>query len=185
MQRVVAEAVTSRDEREHWEGHDIEPEKAPQDAVPPVPLLRGQGAATRQRIPNGAPQAHRRFGPGGRHGPFLSAESEPGLTCGSAAHRLALAATLLAGCGATAAVEDPGGGSWPQLHPPGQRARAVVWAVGDGADGGAAARKVVRRIRSGRPDWFLYLGDVYEGTSLSRYWRKYGRVSSRLAKITA
>jgi hypothetical protein len=107
------------------------------------------------------------------------------LTCGTATHRLALAATLLAGCGASAAVEDPGGGRWPQLHPPAQRVRAVVWAVGDGGDGGAAARKVARRIRSGRPDWFLYLGDVYEGANLNQFRRKYGRVYGRLARITA
>ncbi len=61
----------------------------------------------------------------------------------------------------------------------------MVWAVGDGADGGAAARKLARRVRKGRPDWFLYLGDVYEGDTLSQYQRRYGRVYGKLAKITA
>lgn len=39
--------------------------------------------------------------------------------------------------------------------------RAVVWAVGDGADGGAVAKRVAARIAAGRVDRLLYLGDVY------------------------
>ena len=39
--------------------------------------------------------------------------------------------------------------------------RAVVWAVGDGADGGAAGKAVAARIAAGPVDRFLYLGDVY------------------------
>jgi hypothetical protein len=57
--------------------------------------------------------------------------------------------------------------------------------VGDGADGSAAGRKVARRIARGHPDWLLYLGDVYEGDTLSQYRRHYGRVYGRLARITA
>ena len=38
---------------------------------------------------------------------------------------------------------------------------ARVWAVGDGADGSEAAQRLAARIRGGRPDRFLYLGDVY------------------------
>jgi hypothetical protein len=60
-----------------------------------------------------------------------------------------------------------------------------VWAVGDGADGGRPARRLVRRIRRSQPDWFLYLGDVYEGRSLGEFRRKYGRVYGTLARITA
>lgn len=97
---------------------------------------------------------------------------------------LFIAAALLAGCG-TAGAEDPGGGRWAQLHAPRERSRAVVWAVGDGGDGGGAARKVARRIAKGRPDWLLYLGDVYEGSGLGEYRRNYGRVYGRLARITA
>ena len=41
-------------------------------------------------------------------------------------------------------------------------ARAVVWAVGDGADGSAQARALAMRIAADRPDRLLYLGDVYE-----------------------
>lgn len=38
---------------------------------------------------------------------------------------------------------------------------ALVWAVGDGPDGGAAARAVGRLVTSDNPDRILYLGDVY------------------------
>jgi hypothetical protein len=54
-------------------------------------------------------------------------------------------------------VRAPVGGDVPS----GPARRAVVWAVGDGADGGATAKAVARRIRAGRVDRFLYLGDVY------------------------
>jgi len=45
--------------------------------------------------------------------------------------------------------------------PSGPSDRALVWAVGDGADGGAAARSVVTRMKRQRFDRLLYLGDVY------------------------
>ena len=96
----------------------------------------------------------------------------------------AAAAALLAGCSA-ATVDGAGGGSWPALRPPAGKARALVWAVGDGADGRRAAKRVARRIERSRPDWFLYLGDVYEGRTLSDYRRKYASVYGRLAAITA
>jgi acid phosphatase type 7 len=100
-----------------------------------------------------------------------------------AAHRVALAALVLAGCGA-ASAENPTGGNWSALHPP-ERTRAILWAGGDGADGGAAARRLARRIGRGHPDWFLYLGDVYEGRSLAEFGREYGRVYGGLTRITA
>src|SRR5919197_4510784 len=99
-------------------------------------------------------------------------------------HRLALAGLLLAGCSG-AAVDVPSGDRWPGLRPPSHRARALVWAVGDSADGGAAARRIARRVRRSRPDWFLYLGDVYEGRNLSQFRRQYGRAYGGLATITA
>src|SRR5215218_1839695 len=102
----------------------------------------------------------------------------------SAIPRLALAATLLAGCGSGGADNPPSSGRWPALDPPSGE-RAVIWAVGDGADGSPAARKVARRIRRGKPDWFLYLGDIYEGDSLSQYRRHYGGVYGRLNRLTA
>jgi hypothetical protein len=52
-------------------------------------------------------------------------------------------------------------GAWLPSGPPGH---AVVWAVGDGADGGGSAKAVVARIAAGRVDRLLYLGDVYGGT---------------------
>lgn len=45
--------------------------------------------------------------------------------------------------------------------PSGPAGHAVVWAVGDGADGGGAGKAVAARIGAGRVDRFLYLGDVY------------------------
>lgn len=63
--------------------------------------------------------------------------------------------------------------------------RAVVWAVGDGADGGSDARRVTALISAGPADRLLYLGDVYEaGTRRdfsSHYMPTYGLVASRTA----
>jgi calcineurin-like phosphoesterase family protein len=62
--------------------------------------------------------------------------------------------------------------------------RAVVWAVGDGADGSAIARRLARRIERDDPDAFLYLGDVYPGGTASDYARNYEPIYGRLAPIT-
>jgi hypothetical protein len=51
--------------------------------------------------------------------------------------------------------------------PSGPGDRALLWAVGDGADGGAAARAVVKRMKRKRFDRLLYLGDVYGSGLLS------------------
>src|SRR5688572_15843773 len=51
--------------------------------------------------------------------------------------------------------------------PSGPADRALLWGVGDGADGGAAARAVVERMKRKRFDRFLYLGDVYGAGLLS------------------
>jgi hypothetical protein len=89
----------------------------------------------------------------------------------------------------------------PPIHEPagafvasGPRERAVVWAVGDGADGGDAGRAVAARIRAGRVDRFLYLGDVYapgilghlrgEGNAAD-YRKRYASLYGALAKRTA
>ncbi len=45
--------------------------------------------------------------------------------------------------------------------PSGPAGHAVVWAVGDGPDGGRAAKQVAALVRSAAPDRFLYLGDIY------------------------
>lgn len=51
--------------------------------------------------------------------------------------------------------------------PSGPEDRALLWALGDGADGGAAARSVVERMKRKRFDRVLYLGDVYGSGLLS------------------
>jgi hypothetical protein len=61
---------------------------------------------------------------------------------------------------------------------------AVVWAVGDGADGSAAAKRVARLISRDRPERMLYLGDVYERGTSSEFRRNFGGVYGRLARLT-
>jgi hypothetical protein len=61
---------------------------------------------------------------------------------------------------------------------------AVVWAVGDGADGSAVARRLARRIERNQPDAFLYLGDVYPSGTASDFAGNYAPVYGGLAAIT-
>jgi hypothetical protein len=68
---------------------------------------------------------------------------------------------------------------------PAQASAAVVWAVGDGADGSAASRRLAARIAADRPDRFLYLGDVYRSGTADDYRRNYAPSYGRLADITA
>jgi Calcineurin-like phosphoesterase len=65
------------------------------------------------------------------------------------------------------------------------RKSVVIWAVGDGADGQPATRKVGRLVRRGKPDRFLYLGDVYEEGTMEEYRENYDPVFGRLARKTA
>jgi hypothetical protein len=65
------------------------------------------------------------------------------------------------------------------------RAPAVVWAVGDGADGSAAARRVAARIADDRPDRVLYLGDVYERGSAQEFRNNFSSVYGRLTRRMA
>ena len=67
---------------------------------------------------------------------------------------------------------------------PAEPERAVVWAVGDGANGTAASRRLARRIAAGDPDRFLYLGDVYDRGTAREFRRNYEPVYGRLAEIT-
>ena len=62
---------------------------------------------------------------------------------------------------------------------------AVVWAVGDGADGGSTARRVARMISRDRPDRLLYLGDVYEDGTRAEFRSNYATTYGRLAARTA
>jgi len=62
---------------------------------------------------------------------------------------------------------------------------AVIWAVGDGADGGRAAKAMARRIAIDRPDRMLYLGDVYDRGSAGDFRTNYDSVYGKLARVTA
>lgn len=63
--------------------------------------------------------------------------------------------------------------------------RAILWAVGDGADGGAAARALAGTLERTGLDRLLYLGDVYpDGTRLD-FTRGFAPVYGRLAGRTA
>lgn len=64
-------------------------------------------------------------------------------------------------------------------------APAVVWAIGDGADGGAAARAVSALIHRGNPARMLYLGDVYERGTAEEFRENYDSVYGPLASRTA
>jgi hypothetical protein len=64
-------------------------------------------------------------------------------------------------------------------------APALVWAVGDGADGSAASRRLAARIARSRPARLLYLGDVYERGTPAEFRRNFAPVYGRLARITA
>jgi acid phosphatase type 7 len=62
---------------------------------------------------------------------------------------------------------------------------ATLWAIGDGADGGDAAKDVARLAAEDRPDRVLYLGDVYEEGTAETFRRYFGptyrSVLSRMA----
>lgn len=63
--------------------------------------------------------------------------------------------------------------------------RAVVWAVGDGANGSTEARAVAARIATGPVDRLLYLGDVYEDGTSQEFRDNYATTYGRLARVTA
>jgi hypothetical protein len=62
---------------------------------------------------------------------------------------------------------------------------SVAWAVGDGANGSAAAKRVATLIARDRPQRFLYLGDVYPMGSAAAFRTAYAPVYGRLAARTA
>ena len=100
-----------------------------------------------------------------------------------AATALAICALgLVPGCGSGS---EDGGAAARVDAPAATRERAVVWAVGDGADGSDLARAVARLIARGRPDRFLYLGDVYPRGTAAEFRRNFAGVYGRLARITA
>lgn len=68
--------------------------------------------------------------------------------------------------------------------PRAEPARTVVWALGDGADGSAAAARLARHVRGRRPDRLIYLGDVYERGAAADFRRNYDPLYGRLARRT-
>jgi Calcineurin-like phosphoesterase len=104
---------------------------------------------------------------------------------------LAIVATLLAlgdGCGSESGEEPPAPrrpAAIKPFVPSDERPRSVVWAVGDGADGGRHARSVARLIRRADPDRLLYLGDVYDNGTAREFERNYDGVYGGLARRTA
>jgi hypothetical protein len=96
----------------------------------------------------------------------------------------AAVALAVAGCGSSGVPSDPvRGGSRPvpSLTSP----RAVIWAVGDGANGSDPARAVAARIAAGRVDRLLYLGDVYPHGTRTDFARNYATTYGPLAAKTA
>lgn len=79
----------------------------------------------------------------------------------------------------------PGPGPSGAFPPPTAGGAATVWAVGDGADGSAGAKRVARLIGRGRPTRLLYLGDVYEKGTASDFRDNYESVYGRQRRITA
>jgi acid phosphatase type 7 len=66
----------------------------------------------------------------------------------------------------------------------GKREPAVVWAVGDGADGSGEAKQLADRIDRDHPDHFLYLGDVYQEGTAEDFAERYEPVYGELDEIT-
>lgn len=79
----------------------------------------------------------------------------------------------------------PGPGPAGAFPPPAASRTATIWAVGDGADGSARAKRVAELIARGRPARLLYLGDVYDDGTASEFKDNYASVYGGLRKITA
>jgi hypothetical protein len=110
-------------------------------------------------------------GPGTRGQPAVGSErGTPGeRRAGGAAVIVAALALALGAGGVAPAQPEPS---------------VVVWAVGDGADGTAPARRLARRIERDGPDAVPYLGDVYPSGTAADYARNYEPIYGDLAAIT-
>jgi Calcineurin-like phosphoesterase len=75
-----------------------------------------------------------------------------------------------------------GGSGWV---PSRSKRRSVVWAIGDGADGGADGRAVAAMVGAHRVDRLLYLGDVYESGTAREFETNYNPLYGRFDAITA
>jgi acid phosphatase type 7 len=102
----------------------------------------------------------------------------------SASLRLRLAALLAAGAVTAGACGGDGADGSQRGGAEARTGGVVVWAVGDGADGGPAARRVAARIADGRVDRLLYLGDVYHEGTAADFARHYAPVYGRFARRT-
>lgn len=102
-----------------------------------------------------------------------------------AATVVALLAALTIAAARLDDARDPApAGGWPFVRSvPGDR--AIVWAVGDGADGGDDGRAVAARIARGAVSRLLYLGDVYENGTAEDFADEYRTTYGRLARLTA
>ncbi len=75
-----------------------------------------------------------------------------------------------------------GAASWMPSRP---KRHSVVWAIGDGADGGSASRAVAAMVAARRADRLLYLGDVYETGTSAEFRLNYRPAYGRFDSITA
>jgi predicted phosphodiesterase len=91
-------------------------------------------------------------------------------------------AALLPACGSD---EESGTPAQEPARNAAARSSAVVWAVGDGADGGDDARRVAEMIERTKPDRLLYLGDVYDEGTREEFEDNYRSVYGRFDEIAA
>jgi hypothetical protein len=84
---------------------------------------------------------------------------------------------LLTGAAAAFALTRGGAGGLKGAS----RAGAIVWAVGDGGNGSAEARRLAGVIAGDRPQRVLYLGDVYERGTAADFRKRFATVYRRLA----
>ena len=99
---------------------------------------------------------------------------------------LLVGSVLLLGALVALALAAGNGSSAPPaaFEAPRTGSSARVWAVGDAAGRSRRSELVARRIAAGRPDLFLYLGDVYPHGTRGDF-RTYARLYGRLARRTA
>ncbi|MEA2124744.1 MAG: hypothetical protein QOI80_1526 [Solirubrobacteraceae bacterium] len=83
---------------------------------------------------------------------------------------IAVLAAIAAAAGAGTASTKHGFRGLPDTNRP-----LVVWAIGDGAAGTAAGRRLAQRVTADDPDRVLYLGDVYETGSAQEFRRNFAR----------
>jgi len=75
-----------------------------------------------------------------------------------------------------------GGHSW---IPSRSKRVSIVWAIGDGADGGPDSRAVAAMLGTQRVDRLLYLGDVYETGTATEFQTNYDPPYHRFDPVTA